>query len=351
MTTVAVSEGYSAPQAAALCCPQSAEEIWLHHKKDLEARSSSCLVSLLSEKKRKQTIYVGGISRSMWNEFMTARVVWQLPDDVPLKTLKNLRTGQRALLTLQREPLHANGPNGPNAHVYLKLNWYDDRAVPEELQIPIDFDALDCESIVARRMPFQLRHAVQQRQRPDEQGTKGPQGPLDVLLLLLGLLQEDVNRSFLKSKTRRYIATSLLPSRSSEHPVILRIPIDAIVHGRCVACGPQPTNKTCTSTLCSQLWHSRQGPETRPVDSQVAFSKGMTIHAAAARETVQRLDTADQGPSSSFDAADVEFHVSRAYGGSGASEKYAFLALLFASEGQREEFNGCLEQVFCSYMG
>lgn len=349
---------------------KSAEDIRLRQMEDFPKKSSSYLVSLknspFNRTKTMSTIRIRGLLISAKCYWMTARIVWQLPRGISPKILKDFRAGQRALLTVKAAPRDADGSESPAAP-YLKLIWCSKRAMPVELQLPIGFDSLDCESSVAGGIPFPLRSFVWGQRRPDVGNGVTSQAPVEVMRLLVRLLQRDSTNNFLKSQTRRYLSEPApLPSASCEFPLILRIPVDFIGRGSCSSCGVRSKDERGAIAFRSMLRHShlRGGPTVERGDVEMAFPKGTTSHDPVAeaqvgpwtvqsscippRRPVQLHRSSNLRLAASGNAANAESAISEAHSHHEASDDVAVLTLLFASEEQREEFNGYLEEALCS---
>lgn len=288
------------------------------------------------------TICIRGIPSSIRSNFMTARIVWQFPDGVSSKILKDFRLGQRVLMTLTAAPLHTQSSNDTRASLYLNLFWCGSRGVPEELQIPIGFDSLDCESVTAGRIPSRLRSLLRAQGGPDVGSAVTPQGPLEVMRFILGLLQGDSTESFQSSQTRRYLSEPApLPSTSCECPLILRIPIKAIGCGSRSAAGSRLRHirNTMAQDSSRGVPGVRVGPWTiqSPCSDVATPGHSLQLHTC----TNQRVDVPANAPS-------APAAVPLVYNNGRASQEFAFVTLLFASEEQREEFNGCLEEILCA---
>ncbi|KAL8427975.1 hypothetical protein Efla_004233 [Eimeria flavescens] len=353
---------------------RSAEDIWVQQKEGVQLESSPYLESLrnsLSKQDRSlSAIRVHGIPSALRSSYMTARIVWQLPAGVSSKSLKTPREGQRALLTLAAGPRLQGRPAKP---LYLNLSWCESGFVPEEVQIPVELEALAWETVGTGRTPSCRESFALGRRKSHVALT---QTPLDVLLQLLNLLKSDAKRSFMKSQTRQYLLKPVsFSSVSCEFPIILRVPLAAIPSTSCLAWKPQRRRQT-SRVAAFPVYAKQQFNFRRPggdppspaaaVNGDPVGNGGTDASAGGAAEArvgpwvVESLSrpnargvaSAEQAsfPGSSDAAVSAANGAAKAAGadnGGQGSESFAFLTLLFASEEQREEFNGCLEQLLC----
>ncbi|KAL8273806.1 hypothetical protein Esti_002280 [Eimeria stiedai] len=351
---------------------KSAEALWVHRQEDRTTRCSPYLISLknslFKQDKSLLTIRVHEIPSSLKANYMTARTVWQLPSGTASNNCKGLHAGQRALLTLgSAAPQPTEGSQGATARLFLKLLWCGNGIGPEELHLPIDFDSLICESTAPGRIPT-CPGSFALGQHGSE--AVGSQSPLEVIRLLLGLLKGDTARSFMKSHTRRYLSKPIpLSSASCEFSVTLRVPLDAIRLTSWSPCGPQRRSKKTGATTLQQICLQGQDEGLAPPFTASGVSIHQEIKTEASIEgatnarvgpwVVQSLCLPQptfpaellkgkrrlNGPVAAANAASTSD--SGPCRRQGACEEFALLTLLFGSEEQREEFNGCLEQLLC----
>lgn len=343
---------------------KSVEDIRARFLDELPRRCPQYLMSLgtsfCGQEQRTTTVSVRG-PRTFMSKFMTARIIWHLPNGTSLRALKNFHVGQRALLGFAAAPLRKEGPGEASAPAYLKLVWYCSGALPEELLIPIGFESIICNA--EGKMQAWLVSALGKQAVPNVESAAAHRQPSEVMQFVLGLMQGEPTVSFLSSQIRRHVCEpASLSSASCEYSLFLRVPVRSIRRGLGSERGGAwfENNSSPFALRRAKKETADMGAAVRTHGKKAVTNESSGIVAGDGETswTPQRPDLFAVSPNNPFSmqittkeqwdtSAKAESNAVQLESNKTPGE-FALLALMFASEEQREEFYGCLEEVLCA---